>query len=246
MGEIPCSLIIMINIAIVEDEKKEQEFLIDSFKKLMNEKNLSINLQTFNSGEEFLFEFEYNKFDIVLMDIDLGENKLNGLAVSKKMREIDNDVILIFITNLAQYAIDGYTVKAYDYIVKPFSYYDFCLKINNIINSNLSDKNKKIVIKSDGKQIIIPIKNIYYIEVINHTLIYYTSNGDFSSSGSLSELSKSLSSNHFSLCNSCYLINLRFVESISGFFVIVHGKQLTISRPRKKSFLNDLNEFLGL
>lgn len=74
----------MINIAIVEDEKKEQDFLISSFKKLMLEKDISINLKTYNSGEEFLFDFEYNKFDIVLMDIDLGQNKLNGLNVSKK------------------------------------------------------------------------------------------------------------------------------------------------------------------
>ena len=161
----------MINIAIVEDEKKEQDFLISSFKKLMLEKDISINLKTYNSGEEFLFDFEYNKFDIILMDIDLGQNKLNGLNVSKKMRAIDDDVILIFITNLAQYAIDGYTVKAYDYIIKPFSYYDFCLKINALLNSNLLDNSKKILVKCEGRQIILPLKQIYYIEVNNHTLI---------------------------------------------------------------------------
>lgn len=236
----------MINIAIVEDEKKEQDFLISSFKKLMLENDISINLKTYNSGEEFLFDFEYNKFDIVLMDIDLGQNKLNGLNVSKKMREIDDDVILIFITNLAQYAIDGYTVKAYDYIIKPFSYYDFCLKINALLNSNLLDNSKKIIVKSEGKQIILPLKQIYYIEVNNHTLIYHSSKGDFVSIGSLGDLSKSLSQNYFSLCNSCYLINLRYVETISGFDVIVHGTTLAISRPKKKQFINDLNEYLGL
>lgn len=246
MGFIPCSLIVMINIAIIEDEKKEQEFLLESFKKLMIEKKIDISLQTYKSGEEFLFEFEYNKFDIVLMDIDLGKDRMNGLTISKKMREIDSDVILIFITNLAQYAIDGYTVNAYDYIIKPFSFYDFSLKINTIINNGLSDKSKKIVIKCEGKQIILPIQQIFYIEVVNHTLIYYTSKGDYSSNGSLSELSKTLAASHFSLCNSCYLINLRYVESISGFFVMVHGKQLTISHPRKKKFITDLNEYLGL
>ena len=55
-------MVIMINIAIVEDEKNEQDFLISSFKKLMLEKDFSINLKTYNSGEEFLFDFEYNKF----------------------------------------------------------------------------------------------------------------------------------------------------------------------------------------
>ena len=162
------------------------------------------------------------------------------------MREIDDDVILIFITNLAQYAIDGYTVKAYDYIIKPFSYYDFCLKINALLNSNLLDNSKKIIVKSEGKQIILPLKQIYYIEVNNHTLIYHSSKGDFVSIGSLGELSKSLSQNYFSLCNSCYLINLRYVETISGFDVIVHGTTLAISRPKKKQFINDLNEYLGL
>lgn len=237
---------IMINIAIVEDEEKEQELLMNFFKRIENEKGFTLSLRTYRSGEEFLFEFSCDKVDIVLMDIDLGKGKLNGLEVSKKLREIDADTILIFITNLAQYAIDGYTVKATDYIIKPFSYYDFALKMESIINHRLSDKTEKIIVKSDGKQIVIPIRQIYYIEVINHTLIYYTARGEFSANGSLGEVYKGLGPCHFSLCNSCYLVNLRYVESICGFTVTVNGKELSISRPRKKQFLSDLNGFLGL
>jgi len=236
----------MIKIAIVEDEKKEQDLLSSFFNKLEKEKGFNVNIQVFSSGEAFLFEFEYNKFDVVLMDIDFGEGKMNGITASQKMRKVDADVILVFITNLAQFAIDGYNVQASDFIVKPFSYYDFSIKMSNIISNGLSRIKEKIILKSDGRQIIVSIKDICYIEVDNHTIIYHTKNGDYSTIGSLSLISKELEGNHFSLCNSCYLVNLRFVESISGPTVIVNHKELVVSRSKKKSFIEDLNEFMGL
>lgn len=236
----------MVNVAIVEDDQKEHELLMNFFQKMETEKGFAISLRNYSSGEEFLFDFYDDKFDVVLMDIDLGEGKLNGIEVSKKLREKDVDVILIFITNLAQFAIDGYTVQATDYIVKPFSYYDFAMKMENIIEHRLLNKEKKIIVRSDGKQIVLSAQQIYYIEVINHTLIFHTSKGDFAMNGSLGELSKELSSCSFSLCNSCYLVNLRYVESIYGYIATVNGKELTISRPKKKQFLMDLNRYLGL
>ena len=235
----------MINIAIVEDEKKEQDFLISSFKKLMLEKDISINLKTYNSGEEFLFDFEYNKFDIVLMDIDLGQNKLNGLNVSKKMREIDDDVILIFITNLAQYAIEGYKVHAFDYVLKPVNYYNFALTLERIL-PHLKNNDKSIVIytnKTSFKKIL--IDRIKYIEINNHKLIFHTLDGDYETHGALNDYVDMLKDDYFELCNRCYLINLKMVSQVTPDSVIIDDESLLISRPKRKQFLHVLNEFIA-
>lgn len=237
---------LMIKIAIVEDEKVVQDRLLEYLDKLQQEKNVVIESNVFSNGESFLFDFEYDKYDIVFMDIDLGKEKLNGVQTAKKMREKDKDVILVFITNLVQYAIDGYTVAASDFILKPISYFDFSLKISSFIELCLSTKKENIVIKCDGEKIILNVNDIYYVEINNHTLLFHTINGVYSSYGSLTNVAKELEKHYFSLCNSCYLINLKYVKSISSSDVLVHDEKLLISRSKRKQFLMDVNEFLGI
>lgn len=74
------------------------------------------------------------------MDIELGTNHLNGMEVSKKLREIDNDVLLIFVTNMAQFAIEGYSVDALDFVVKPILYEPFKMKMEKTFKVLLQEK----------------------------------------------------------------------------------------------------------
>ena len=125
------------------------------------------------------------------MDIDLKDRE-NGIQISMRLREIDPDVCLVFITNLAQYAIQGYRVNAFDYIVKPINEYDFNQRIASISKMIEERKKEKILISNDGAKVAIAIKDIYYVEVANHSLIYHTSKGDFKTYGSLKEVVKEI------------------------------------------------------
>lgn len=231
----------MIKVAIVEDSLDEQNKIKEFFNSL-NEYNY--NLDFFFNGDQFLFDFKYGRYDLVLMDVDLS-HKNNGIEVSKALREIDKDVILVFITNLAQYALDGYKVNAFDYIVKPFNDVDFSSRIS-IISKLIEDKKtKKILIQEDGVKVALLIKDIYYIEVSNHQTIYHTSKGIFKTYRPLKSIVEELEKFNFSLCNSFLLVNLEYVEKIEDFSCYVKGVKLSISHPKKKAFLNALNIFLG-
>ena len=232
----------MIKVAIIEDEKNEQEHI----KQLLNSNGGGYHylLSFFDNGNQFFFDFQYGLFDLILMDIDLKDRE-NGIQISMRLREIDPDVCLVFITNLAQYAIQGYRVNAFDYIVKPINEYDFNQRIASISKMIEERKKEKILISNDGAKVAIAIKDIYYVEVANHSLIYHTSKGDFKTYGSLKEVVKDFKDRNFSLCNSCFLVNLEYVERIQGFSVFVKGHELLISHPKKKSFLESLNIFLG-
>lgn len=72
------------------------------------------------------------------MDINLGES--NGIEISKKIREIDDETIIIFVSNLAQYAVEGYEVEAMDFIVKPMTYYVFSMKFKRALKRLLRSK----------------------------------------------------------------------------------------------------------
>lgn len=237
--------VFMIAVAVVEDEINEQQktkaFFDNYTKENPNEK---FSVVFYKDGETFLKNFANGKFDLVLMDVDL-KSKLNGIEVAEKMREMDKEVFLIFMTNLAQYAIEGYKVQAYDYIVKPFTYYDFKLRINQISNLIISRKIEKVILKTDGIKVVVYVKEIYYVEINNHQLIYHTKKGNFQTYGSLKEIEKSLTGFNFSPCNSCYLVNLDYVDEIDGFTAVVHGDKLLISHPKRKQFLKDLTLYLG-
>ncbi|MFA6829426.1 MAG: LytTR family DNA-binding domain-containing protein [Bacilli bacterium] len=233
----------MINIAIVEDEKKEQELLASYFSKLFKESNTQYTSEFFSDAESFLKTFAYSKYDLIMMDIELPG--INGMKASSVLREIDPDVVLIFMTNLAQYAIDGYKVKATDYIVKPIAYWDFEKRISTISKRIESRIKTKIVILENDKKIVVPMRDIFYIEVSGHQVIYHTLNGDYRNYTSLKELAQQLVGSGFSLCNSCFLVNLAYVESVEGYTAVVHGDKLLISHPKRKPFLNDLNKFYG-
>ena len=234
----------MIKVAIVEDEMKEREKLRSYFEKLEKEIGTLYLLSFFSDGDKFLFDFHYGMYDLVLMDIELS-SKDNGITVSEKLRKIDTDVILVFMTNLAQYAIEGYKVNAVDYIVKPISYFDF--KARNLLFSNdINSKHKeKVLIQTDGKKIVVLINDIYYIETVSHSLMYHTKTGEYKAYGALKTVQTELENFHFSMCNSCFLVNLEYVERVDGYTVTVMGNELQISHPRKKQFLKELSLFLG-
>lgn len=237
-------LLSSMKVAIIEDEKREQEVLRAYFSRLEDVDGVITNLKFFDTGDDFLDEFEFGKFDLILMDIDLN-SRINGIETSQRLRKIDDQVILIFMTNLAQYAIEGYKVKAFDYIVKPISYFDFSQRMKIIYQHVQERVVQKIIIPNSDAKMVVNIKDIYYVEVNNHSLIYHTANGNISSSGTLKQALNELGKYHFAQCNNCYLVNLAYVMEVNGYEVMVKGENLLISHPRKKAFLQKLSRYLG-
>lgn len=234
----------MIKVAIVEDDVIEQNRIKDYLHRLEEELSTKILTKIFSNGEQFLFDFSYGIYDLIFMDIELS-SKINGVETCKELRKIDDDVSLIFITSLVQYAIDGYKVNAIDYIIKPVDYDNFNKHVSHVIEELNNKNSDKIVITSEGSKLVQLIKDIYYVEVSNHQLIFHTLKGEINSYGSLKDVKEVLCKHGFSLCNSCFLVNLDYVEKIDKYSVYVKGEELLISHPKRKTFLKELNLHLG-
>lgn len=116
----------MIRVAIVEDEPAEAERLQSLLARYSREKGVQFEVQTYTSALTFLAE--YNRtVDIVFMDIELPD--VNGMEISRRLRKQDAAVMIVFVTNMAQFAVQGYEVAAQDFIVKPAQYGEFALKL---------------------------------------------------------------------------------------------------------------------
>lgn len=241
---------IMLNIAIVDDEKSIAEALKLLLAGYAKERGIEISADWFSDPVQFLTQYT-NRYDLILLDIDMPG--MNGMDAARKLREVDDTVSLIFVTNMRQYAINGYEVNADDFMVKPVSYFDLAIKLDRIRKKDLRQDRDVVSVKDDGVVKFIAVKTIRYVEVLNHRLIIHTTERDFEVRGTLKKLEPLLIKNHFSKCNNYCLVNLRYVVGINGFSVFVsYGKnsdrtdEVSISHPRKKEFVIELNRYLGL
>lgn len=228
----------MFHIALVEDDEAcalETQTYIENFGK---ESGLELRVTRFSSGVRFLDGYS-PIYDIVFMDIEMPE--MNGMDTARKLREIDPVVVLIFVTNMAQYAIKGYEVNAIDYMVKPVGYFNFKLKLQKAIKYAGLQTGVNISVQQSGGSARIKSSDVRYVEVVDHKLIFHTDVRDYEMRGSLSVIEEQLCDSGFARCNHCYLINMRYITGINGSFVkLSSGENLQISRPKRKAFLDKL------
>ena len=112
----------MIRIGIVDDEKQERDQLKQALARFGAENGTELNVQEFDCAAVYLAAQDRD-FDILFLDIDMPQ--MSGMELAEKIRETDQDVILIFCTNLQQFALNGYSVGALGFIVKPIQWYSF-------------------------------------------------------------------------------------------------------------------------
>ena len=177
----------------------------------------------------------------MLMDIEMPG--MNGLEVAKKLRSMDNTVVIMFVTRMAKLAVKGYEVDALDFIIKPVDRYAFMLKMSRAL-SRVTDGNDKLFIRVDGDVVSIRINTLRYAETDGHYVVYHTSDGAYREYTSLKSVEQRVGAG-FARCNSCYLVNLRFVTGVRKNKVVVGGDELPISRPKKHSFMDALTAFVG-
>ena len=232
----------MISIAVVDDEKVFSERLSGFIRRYSEERGLETAVTCFEDGLDITDDFRA-RWDIIFLDIQM--KHLNGLDTARRIREADGDVIIIFVTTMAQYAINGYEVDAFDYILKPLEYPKFELRMNKAVRE--VDKKKAhryVYLKKYSDVVKVSTDDLLYIEVSGHTLRYVTADGSFEKRATIGEAEEELSGLQFSRCSLSYLVNLKRVDRISKDTVIIGGHELPISRNRKKEFLEAFSDYL--
>lgn len=237
----------MINIAIVEDDDAEAARLEKYIARYGKEHDETFSLKRYKDGLAFLDSYRA-EFDIVFMDIMMPH--MNGLTAAKRMRLVDENTALVFITNMAQYAINGYEVAASDYILKPVMYDAFAFRFTKVLASARmrAAGHKFLFVKTQKGVVKVDANSIYYVEVIRHMVVYHTVNGNIEAWESLKSVETSLGElldTRFVRCNNCFLVNLQYIDKIENDVAFVGGEQLKISRSRRKEFINAVTLYLA-
>ncbi len=224
----------MITVAVVEDEARAADLLKQALLRYESESDVKFQITWFRDAELFLTNFK-PVYNIVFMDIMLPG--MNGMDAARRMRMYDENVSLIFITNMAQFAIKGYEVSAVDFIVKPFKYYDIKMRLDRVCSS-FKKETIRINIPIAGGVRTMAADEIYYIESNGHHITYHTKRGNFTARDEpIKNIEEKLVGCGFARCSVGYLVNMAFISEIKGSEVMVGSSVLPISRGRKKSFL---------
>ena len=233
----------IINTAIVEDDDGDAESLASMLKKYSESGKAEFRVSRFRDAISFLEG--YVSFDLVFMDIELPD--YDGMKASKKLREKDKSVMIIFVTNMAQYAVESYEVQAYDFILKPLSYGNFFMKFRRVLK-RLSHRayDAYLTLSSRFEQRRVRISDIVYVEVNRHNLIFHLSGDEeMHMTGTMADWESRLAPYHFVRCNTYLLVNLGYVTRIYGDEVTVGGKILRVSRSKKQQLMNEFAKYMG-
>ena len=231
----------MTNIAIIEDETEHADRLGEYLQRYSAEYREPLSVKVFDNAVAFLEKYAAN-YDIIFMDVKMPY--MNGINAAHKLREMDKDVLLFFVTSMQQYAIRGYEVDAMDYIVKPIGYFEFALKFAKAMDRLASqDKVANVVVSVETGYKKLRQADIKYVEVKNHHCVFHTADGEFRQYQSLKCVENKLDDARFVKCNNYCLVNLSYVDDIDGSSVTVSGNKLEMSRPRKKEFVKRFAEY---
>ncbi len=230
----------MLAVGIVDDEPEVREKIRNFVLRFQDEEGEELRCHLYESGQQVLHSSCED--DILFLDIDMPEP--NGMETARMLRQKGSSCILLFVTNMTQYAIQGYEVNALDFMVKPVQYEAFRFKLKKAIQAAGERRNAKMNVKTrDGFRQIL-LSEILYVEVQRHKLLYHLQGEVLEAWDTIGHAGERLTPHGFAFCNVCYLVNLRHVTGIRDGMVMVGDDCLKISRGKKKAFEEELASLL--
>lgn len=232
----------MIKVALVDDDESCIIKLKEALLVYGKENGEEFRISTYTNGLNFISEYTA-EYDMVLMDIDMPH--LSGMETAKLLRKVDSRVALVFVTNLAAYAIKGYEVEAVDFIIKPIDNKIFFHKLKRILSRlKTAEEVPYLMVNSKLGIAKVYITDIYYITVQGRYVMLHTRNGDISMHISMKEIEKKLSGYNFVRGDNSSMVNLMYVSAVTNEGAIVNGELVPASRNRKKALLDAFTLYL--
>lgn len=244
----------MARIGIVDDEHVARDQIQAAIERYGSENNIEFHVDSFTCAGSYLANRKHD-YDILFLDIDMPG--MSGMELAQAIRLTDKRIVLIFCTNLQQFAVNGYEVSALGFLVKPVEWYPFCLYLQRALQSVAlreslhAKEGKKILVKDGSTTRMVDVSNLVYVEVRKHKLLYLVDDrasgneATFQSHGSMRGVAAELAPYGFARCAASYLVNLSRVTAVNSMNVHLGERVVPIGRAFKDDFRRDLSRYLA-
>ena len=232
-----------ISCLIVDDEAIARDILAAHLSKI---KNVHVVSECKNALEAFNCINNHN-IDLVFLDINMPE--ISGISFAKS---INKNIKIIFTTAYRDYAVEGFELKAVDYLLKPITFERLLQAINTYFEvysdakqdaTSSVKKNDFIFVRADRKMIKIEFENIIYIESFSDYVKLHLNENTIVTRETISAIEAKLPSKNFIRIHRSFIVSLKHISSFTNEYVTVYNKALTISRSYKKDVLNQLEQY---
>ena len=231
-----------MNIAIIEDSGQELSLLERCLQSYLSSRQVYRVIDTYTSGEAFLENWPSKSYDLVFLDILM--EGISGIEVARKIRETDSEYLLIFISSSKEYALQGFEVRAFDYLLKPLSEERF-QKTMDLCQNELAKHIRYIEVKESRTLVKIPLNEIIYTDYYNHYIQIHTAARLIRSYQQFDVFSPLLLCYPQFLC--CYrncIVNMDHVDSVDKHdFVMENGERVPITRGNRNSIYQQYADY---
>ena len=221
-----------MEIAVVDDLVSDAETLNRTLEVWFAENRLDADITIYMDGETLLQAFVPGRFDVIFLDILLGDGKTNGIDVARQIRAVDEEQLIVFTTTEQSFALEGFAVQALDYLVKPFTPQRGDSVMRRVRKARQPEAYMEIQEGRDVRRI--PLGAILYVATVKRAVEIYTEQGVFKTYMTFSEAAAQLEDSRFACCSRGVLVNLDQVKRMEEQdFLLYTGERLPISRAKR-------------
>ena len=231
-----------MNIAIIEDSGQELSLLERYLQAYLSNRQVYRVIDTYTSGDAFLENWPSKSYDLIFLDILM--DGISGIEVARKIRETDSECLLIFISSSKEYALQGFEVRAFDYLLKPLSEERF-QRTMDLCHNELAKHIRYIEVKESRTLVKIPLGEIIYTDYYNHYIQIHTSARLIRSYQQFDVFSPLLLCYPQFLC--CYrncIVNMDHVASVDKHdFIMENGERVPITRGNRNAIYQQYADY---
>lgn len=233
----------MVRVLLVEDSESDAALIRSHIERYEKERSLEFSLRWLRSAVDFVETRP--KAELILMDIDMPG--MTGMEAARLLRENDPVTPLVFVTSLAQYAVEGYQVDAIDFMVKPISYEDFSARMDRVMRRVARSSGRTLTAANRRETRVFEPSDLILVESRNHDLIYHLVDGEqFKARGRLSAFEEQVAGSTFARTSKSVVVNLAHIRRVSGDEIEMDdGESTWIGRSYRKPALDALAKYLG-
>lgn len=224
-----------LRIAAIDDLQKDVDTIVSMTKRFFSEceKADTAEVVSYNSGESFLRGYTKGMFDAVFMDICM--DTMNGIELSRRVRAIDENVAIIFMSTTTEYVFETFDATPFGYLLKPFTFEQLS-KVMKKVHSRFSKENRTITVKIPRSTVTVDLDSIFSVISGGHITQVNTTSGNAISSTEKYEFFKNelLKESNFLECNRGIIINLDCVFTIKNNDIVMHNDITYPLRTRNK------------
>lgn len=229
----------MYTIAVCDDEN----LITAKLQQLIMEWNPTLQVTCFQSGEELIQT--YHSFDVIFLDIDMLD--MNGIETGRRIRQMDKEVKIIYLTAYRDYVAGAFEVHAFQYLLKPIKKKVLWDTLEELFRY-IQIPEKKVVMDfhTVNGLICISIDQIYYFEYQNRRIKIIEDTKEHYMVDKISNVLERMQEFGFSMPHQSFVVNMLHVKNIKNQQIYLDNDMIVpIAQKKQKSWKQELTTYLS-